>query len=75
MNIPLSLSEWIGSDPWQEKHGIDPLIKQGIIAVLNDINKERSEAARSANRRSQLTAQQPALNFPQQIRPATTRYK
>lgn len=73
---PLPVQEWIGRDPWFERHGLDDMLKKAIAHEVENIVRERESHRREGERKLEMQRmeQNSKLQFPQNPSSSTQRF-
>lgn len=65
----LPIQDWLGRDPWMEKHGLDDMLKRAIVFEVENIVRERESQRREQERKVEMQRleHQSKLQFPREM--------
>lgn len=66
-HISVSIQDWLGKDPFQEKYGLDKVLIEVINLALENIQNERKHYNKSQSNKSQQL-EPSGLQFPKNLR-------
>jgi hypothetical protein len=74
--VPIPIQDWIGNDPWFQRHGLDDMLKKAIAHEVENIVRERESHNRQAERKMEMQRmeQNSKLQFPQAPASSTQRF-
>jgi hypothetical protein len=74
--VPIPVQDWLGKDPWFERHGLDDMLKKAIAHEVENIVRERESHNRQAERKMEMQRmeQNSKLQFPQAPTSSTSRF-